>query len=111
MAKVDLLIGGNSYSVACRDGEEANLMAAAAHVDAKAQQAKRSLGGMNETRQLLFAALLLADELEDNRRTGRGPAAPAPASAPAADPGLEADMLEDIATRLEKLAQRLEQRG
>ena len=30
MAKVDLLIGGNSYAVACRDGEEASLLAAAA---------------------------------------------------------------------------------
>jgi cell division protein ZapA len=110
MAKVDLLIGGNSYAVACRDGEEANLLAAAAHVDAKAQQAKRGLGGMSEVRQLLFASLLLADELEEARRTGRAPT-PAPAPAPSADASLEAELLEDIAARLEKLATRLEQRG
>lgn len=108
MAKVDLLIGGNSYSVACRDGEEATLLAAAALVDAKAQQAKRGLGGMSEVRQLLFASLLLADEIEEARRNGR---APAPAPAPAADTGLEAELLEDIAARLENLATRLEQRG
>lgn len=108
MAKVDLLIGGNSYSVACRDGEEATLLAAAALVDAKAQQAKRGLGGMSEVRQLLFASLLLADEIEEARRNGR---APAPAPAPAADSGLEAELLEDIAARLENLATRLEQRG
>lgn len=111
MAKVDLLIGGNTYSVACRDGEEANLMAAAAHVDAKAQQARRGLGGMSEARQLLFAALLLADELEESRRSGRAPAAPTPAPPPVADTAMDADLLEDIAARLEKLALRLEQRG
>lgn len=111
MAKVDLLIAGNSFTVACRDGEEANLLAAAALVDAKAQQARQGLGGMSEIRQLLFASLLLADELADQRRSGRGPAAPAPAAAPSGDTGADADLLEEIADRLEKLASRLEQRG
>lgn len=107
MAKVDLQIAGNSYSVACRDGEEATLLAAAALVDAKAQQARQGLGGMSEIRQLLFASLLLADELADQRRSGGGSAAPAPAL----DSGADADLLEEIADRLEKLAARLEQRG
>ena len=111
MAKVDLLIAGNSYTVACRDGEEANLLAADALVDAKAQQARQGLGGMSEIRQLLFASLLLADELADQRRSGRGPAAPATAAAPSGDTGADADLLEEIADRLEKLASRLEQRG
>lgn len=107
MAKVDLQIAGNSYSVACRDGEEVSLLAAAALVDAKAQQARQGLGGMSEIRQLLFASLLLADELADQRRSGGGSAAPAPAL----DSGADADLLEEIADRLEKLAARLEQRG
>lgn len=111
MAKVDLLIGGNSYNVACRDGEEANLLAAAALVDAKAQQARQGLGGMSEVRQLLFASLLLADELAEQRRKGSSPAAMPTAEAPASDTAADAMLLEEIAERLEKLATRLEQRG
>ena len=66
---------------------------------------------MSEIRQLLFASLLLADELADQRRSGGGSAAPAPAPAPALDSGADADLLEEIADRLEMLAARLEQRG
>ena len=109
MAKVDLSIGGNSYAVACRDGEEPRLLALAAMVDAKTSDARRAVGGVNETRQLLFAALLLADELGEARRSGGA----APASAPTAAASNDADdaALEDIAARLEKLALSLEQRG
>ncbi|MFM7027446.1 MAG: cell division protein ZapA [Chakrabartia sp.] len=112
MAKVDLVIGGNSYTVACRDGEEPNLTKAAALVDAKAQQARQALGGVSEVRQLLFASLLLADDLAEARPPAPAatPAPPPPAPADAAD-NLDAELLEDIADRLESLARRLEQRG
>lgn len=113
MAKVDLVIGGNSYTVACRDGEEANLTKAAALVDAKAQQARQALGGISEVRQLLFASLLLADDLAE-ARLGPAAAAPVPPAPPAhvdATDNLDAELLEDIADRLESLARRLEQRG
>jgi cell division protein ZapA len=108
MAKVDLMIGGNSYTVACRDGEEARLSTLATMVDAKAADARRALGGVSEARQLLFAALLLADELDEARRQGGAPAT-APTPPPAADDG--DDLLEEIAARLESLSRRLEQRG
>lgn len=68
MAKVDLMIGGHAYTVACRDGEEARLAELASLVDGKAQDARRALGGVSEARQLLFAALLLADDLDETRR-------------------------------------------
>lgn len=110
MAKVDLTIGGNSYTLACRDGEEGRLTALAMMVDAKASDARRSVGGVSEARQLLFAALLLADELDEARKTSRaGPASPP--QAPAEPTEDEAALLEDIAARLESIAQRLEKRG
>lgn len=117
MAKVDLLIGGNSYTVACKDGEEAHLQAIAALVDKKAGEARKAVGGVSEARQLLFASLLLADELEETRRmVGAGAPVSSPEAPPAAPTGASdndesTDLLEDIAARLESLALRLEQRG
>lgn len=102
MASVDVEIAARTYAVACRDGEEDHLRALAAIVDAKAQDAAAALGSLSETRQLLFASLLLADEIKD-RQAGiepePRPAAPDPAAA---------DALERLAARIESLADRLE---
>ena len=67
MAEVELTIAGRPYKVACRNGEEENLRAAGALVDAKSREALAGLGTLSESRQLLFAALLLADQLVDGR--------------------------------------------
>ena len=97
MAEVDLTIAGRPYRVACRTGEEDNLRAAAALVDAKSREALAGLGTMSEARQLLFASLLLADQIVDQR---------------AAEPGqldpLLAESAKTLASRLEALADTLE---
>ena len=67
MAEVELTIAGRPYRVACRNGEEENLRAAGALVDAKSREALSGLGTLSESRQLLFAALLLADQIVDGR--------------------------------------------
>lgn len=100
MAEVSLAIGGRSYVITCRDGDEARLQHLASLIDAKTQDARRAVPGLTEVRQLLFAALFLADELNDIR-TGAIPAA-----LPAPDPRL-ADALESLANRMESLVSRL----
>ena len=62
---VDLTIAGRTYQVACREGEEENLRAAARLVDGKSREAMAGLGTLSEARQFLFASLLLADQLID----------------------------------------------
>ena len=104
MAEVDLIIAGRPYRVACRSGEEESLRAAARLVDAKSREAISGLGTLSEARQLLFAGLLLADQLIE-RGDGAGSAAPVEAQAP--DPKLAA-RAERLASRLESLAQSLE---
>ena len=64
-AMVDLTIAGRTYQVACREGEEENLTAAARLVDGKSREALSGLGTLSEARQFLFASLLLADQLID----------------------------------------------
>ena len=105
MASVDIEIAGRAYPVACRDGEEAHLRSLASVVDRKAREAAGALGSMGETRQFLFASLLLADELNE-ARGGNVPAYEPPQPAPDV-----ADALERLAGRMEKLAEQLESRG
>lgn len=61
MGDVSLTIAGRPYDVHCEDGQEAQLLALAVRVDEKA----RAMQGGTETRQLLFAALMLADEAQE----------------------------------------------
>jgi cell division protein ZapA len=101
MAEVDLTIAGRAYRVACRVGEEDSLRAAAALVDAKSREALAGLGTLSESRQLLFAALLLADQIIDGREfeVPKGP-----------DDEL-VQRTQRLAERLELLADKLEQSG
>jgi cell division protein ZapA len=109
MAEIDVIIAGRPYRVACRSGEEESLRAAARLVDAKSREAISGLGTLSEARQLLFAGLLLADQLLEQGDGGVAPAAtPAPEPQPASpDPQLTA-RAERIASRLESLARSLE---
>lgn len=99
MAQVDVIIAGRPYKVACRDGEEEALRSAARLVDAKSQEALAGLGTLSEARQLLFAGLLLADQLIEQRPEAAVPAGPNPELAKHA---------ERLAQRLESLADSLE---
>ena len=98
MAEVNLTIAGRSYQVGCRPGEEENLLAAARMVDTKSREALSGLGTLSESRQLLFASLLLADQLLE--KPG--------AAAAMVDPEL-APRIEAIAERIESLAKSLEE--
>ena len=101
MAELDVSIAGRQYRVACRDGEEDNLRAAAAIVDAKSREALAGMGALSEGRQLLFASLLIADQLIDKK----GVQAPQPLMPP--DPQV-VRRVDALAERLERLANGLE---
>jgi len=103
---IDLSIAGRVYPVACREGEEESLRAAARLVDAKSREAIAGLGTLSEARQFLFASLLLADQLVETK-----PEAAAATTAPAeSDPAI-AERAEALAQRLESLAAALENEG
>ena len=101
---IDLNIAGRTYQVACREGEEETLRAAARLVDGKSREALAGLGTLSEARQFLFASLLLADQLMEGRPDVVPPPAPE-SSGP--DPAL-VQRAEALAGRLESLAQQLE---
>jgi cell division protein ZapA len=105
MADVRLSIAGREYIVTCKDGEEQRLQALGALVDEKAREAGGPSGGLNESRLLLFSALLLADKLHDGASTSSVASTPQTAG-PASEQA--AETLERLADRLENLALRLE---
>ena len=102
---VDLTIAGRTYQVACREGEEENLRAAARLVDGSSREALAGLGTLSEARQFLVASLLLADQLVDDKPQAAAAAPPPPPQRP--DPALVL-RAEALADRLESLAMALE---
>jgi len=96
MASVTIQVGGRGYQVACRDGEEVRVQQLAEALDKRWPAASRASGGSAE-RAFLFVALMLADSLDEAENR------PAPT-------GLVSEaQLENIAAKLERLADALEQ--
>lgn len=118
MPEETIIIGGKSFVVACQDGEEDYLRAAATMLDAEARTLIDQIGRLPESRMLLMAGLMLADKTagaEDRARAADAALADAQAeiarlrAAPAAGgraPDLTA--LAALADRAEELASKVE---
>lgn len=106
MAQIDISVGERRFAVSCQDGEEDQLRKLAALVDEKARMTPQ-FNGLTESRMLLFAALLLADEL-DMMRDG-APIQPDTAPSPPPEPAPTAPAIDEGTVKaLEKLAERAE---
>lgn len=113
MAQVTVSINGRDYRVACDDGQEAHLQSVAGYVDKTVNDLAAALGQVGDTRLLVMASLLIADQLSDARRQAAGrsngqeaPHAGGQDAAPAETETAEA--IESCAKRLEDIAARLE---
>jgi cell division protein ZapA len=62
MPEVTISVGGRDFDVACQEGEEHFLRAAALMLDTEAQSLLSQIGRMPEARMLLMSGLLLADK-------------------------------------------------
>lgn len=117
MAQVTIKINGYAYTVGCEDGQEDHLQAMAAQIERRIGDIKALGGQSGESRLLVLAALLMADELHDVTaamhalRAGAPAAAGAPgavsAPAPRPDPAL-GRQLNELAERAEEIAAALE---
>lgn len=107
MPDTRLTIAGRIYSVTCQPGEEEHLARLGTMMDAAARKAGAT-SGLTETRALLFAGLLMADELaEAQDREGAESANARPAKSPA-DQQAQDDEIDMAARAIEHLAQRIE---
>ncbi len=62
MPEVQITIGGRPFTVACQEGEEHYLRAAAGLLDEEASALMDQIGRLPEARMLLMAGLMLADK-------------------------------------------------
>lgn len=65
MAQVDVDINGQSYRIACDDGQEEHVAHLAEYLDHRVGELVDSVGQVGEARLLLLAALLVIDELAE----------------------------------------------
>ena len=112
MADVRITIGGRGFDVACQDGEEGYLRAAAALLDAEATTLVDQVGRLPEARMLLMAGLMLADKtagLEEEMR-GKTVELERMKGAPGAEPErVEVAVIpEEVTETLAELAARAE---
>ena len=113
MSNVTLSIGGRNFVVSATDGEESHIEMLGRMIDDRA----RKIGAQNqsEPRMMLFAALVMADELHEAHKAAPPPAPvpePEPVVAEPAGPSPEImARIEAIAARVEKLAAHLEDAG
>ena len=103
MAQVTLRINGYAYTVGCQDGEEDHLQHMAGEVERRIEGIKGAIGQSGESRMLVMAALMMADDLFEAEKKLKS----APAKPVKPDPklgrklGKLAKQAEDIAARLD----------
>jgi cell division protein ZapA len=107
VAQLTIKINGYAYTVGCDDGQERHLLQMAADVETRIDSIKALGGQSGESRLLVLAALLMADELHDQRVTLNNLT-----SELSRIPQAEAESkrrLARLADRAEEIAQSLEQ--
>ena len=105
MAQVDVSVNGQSYRIACEDGQEDRLVDLAAMVDGKVLYLVNQIGQVGSNRLLVMAALIIADELVDLKNE-------AGSSQELADNSNQQDTvlaLQEITKRIENIADQVEQ--
>jgi cell division protein ZapA len=110
VAQVSVSINGRNYRIACDDGQEEHLARLAGFVDERVGDLVEAVGQIGDTRLMVMASLLIADELSDayadlsqlreDREVGD--------SASDEVDGVAA-AIDALAQRIEALAQHLEQ--
>ncbi|MWV28171.1 cell division protein ZapA [Aurantiacibacter rhizosphaerae] len=115
-SNVTLEIAGRRYTIACAPGEEAHVEGLGTSISEKLAQID-SLKSQSAERVLLYASLLLADELHEAKLANETAAPDTDAgtvshtAANDAQADAHAENLEKMADRLEALANQLESGG
>jgi cell division protein ZapA len=69
MAQVTVTIGGRVFRLACNEGEEPHLAMLAQSLDTRIDEIRGSFGEIGDQRLVVMAALTIADELSEAKRT------------------------------------------
>jgi len=69
MGQVVISINKREYAIACENGEEIQIIKLARILDEKATALTKALGHINETQLLAMVGLIIADELNEAKKT------------------------------------------
>ena len=116
MAEVTLTIDSKQFRMACEDGQEPHLVKLAAHVDTRVKTMRESFGEIGDLRLSVMAALMICDELFEEKRKGDAIAAERAAEVnlrvnaahnEEARDAAVAQALDALTTRIERIARLL----
>lgn len=107
MAIINLTINGRSYEMSCDDGQEPHLRKLAEYIDEKVRQLAESVGPVGDSRLLVMANLLIADELFDAYTKLHAQSQEDAKSAETASADTAARALDACAARIERIADRV----
>jgi cell division protein ZapA len=116
MAQVSVTINGRVYRMACDDGQEDHLTRLARELDARIARLRESFGEIGDTRLTVMAALMVADELAEAKRSVKSVEQEIESFKEAravlgdrfeANERVVADAIENAAERIEQLAHSL----
>ncbi len=119
MAQVSVTIAGRVYRMACDDGQEEHLSRLARELDARIARLRDSFGEIGDTRLTVMAALMVADELAEAKRSVKSVEQEIESFKEAravlgdrfeANERVVADAIENAAERIEQLAHSLNSR-
>ncbi len=108
MAQVTVKINGYSYTVGCEDGQEGHLIAMSQQVESRIDSIKALGGQSGESRLLVLASLLMADELHDLKVDLNGARGNPEQPVRARDPET-GKRISRLAARAEQIAEQLDQ--
>jgi cell division protein ZapA len=89
MSHLSITINGQNYPITCKDGQENRIRELAAGIDNKIQNLVSEMGQVGDSQLLVFAGLLVADELAELKEA--------------------AEEIDHLAERIEAIASHLEQ--
>ena len=113
MAQVEVIINGRDYQIACGDGEEGHVNTLLAIISSHVDNLANEVGQVGQSTLLLFAALMLADELDEIRgdMAGQTVRFAEQADAEATERNRQAgnfQAIAELAGRIDKVAEKLE---
>tara|TARA_R110002126_G_scaffold91963_7_gene218558 strand:- start:642 stop:974 length:333 start_codon:yes stop_codon:yes gene_type:complete len=108
LAQVEITINSKNYRIACEDGQESRIASLAAMVDSHVKDLVEQIGQIGDTRLLVMASLLIADELVDLREIEREVSSEGGAAVPGDGEEKIVSALNAMAGRIESIADQLE---
>lgn len=108
MSKADIVLLGKTFSIACAEGQEPHLLKLADQLNTRLEALKDTIGDIGDTRLLIAAGLSLVDDLNEQATTAGSNDSGDLENRITLIERSSATALNDAATRITAIAERIE---